>query len=76
MSNLTRPQGITSWTWYDAQNHADLDLWQNCLMAAYTAQAEDVHAAATKMYGARGGVFKTGLTRRQKSAERRAKQNA
>lgn len=73
MSNLTRPDSITSWTWYDAQNHADLELWQNCLMAAHLAEAKDVHATATRIYKERGGVLKTGLTRRQKSAENRAK---
>lgn len=57
---------ISCWIWYDKQNHADLELWQNSLLAAYNAEAKDLHDAATKIYLRLGGQLKAKKPPRRK----------
>lgn len=55
MHDSFRPKEITYWVWAHPQ-YEDLDLWQNCLVAAHEA-ADDKYdtSVAEKMYLARGG---------------------
>jgi hypothetical protein len=49
-----KPADVTCWVWFH-HSFDDLPLWQECLIAASSAQVEDVVGTATKMYAVRGG---------------------
>lgn len=66
MDDSMRPSEISCWIWYDKQKHADLDLWQQCLLAAHNAGAGDTIQTATMMYRTRGGAFRDPRSRRDR----------
>lgn len=71
LPDSAKPEDISSWIWYDRQTHADLKLWQECLLAVYNAGAKDVVGVAEKKYDALGGIRLDGLTRGQKARIRK-----
>jgi hypothetical protein len=66
MSMLERPELCTSWVWLHP-SYIDEGLWQNCLVAAYSADVKDPVGAAQKMYEARGGRYAVHKNRRKAS---------
>ena len=69
VNSLQRPNLCTAWVWLH-HSIVDLDLWQNCIVAAYMADAKDPVGTAHRMYCARGGTFKPPKRSRRKGAPR------
>ncbi len=63
MDDSCRPEQISMWNWLRHQ-YADLDHWQQCLVAACNAEAKDPEAAAHTMYLRQGG--KLAILKRKK----------